>query len=70
LLGEADKDFLILALKDGDHIFSFACFIYARKRRLFTLGERQLFSLPIKEVSLFGSAILGTVNNDVVDKFL
>jgi hypothetical protein len=70
LLGEADKNFLILALKDGDHIFSLACFIYARKRKLFTLGERKLFSLPIKEVSLFGSTVLGTVNKDIVDKFL
>ena len=70
LLLEGGKDFRILALKDGDHILSLACFIYAHTIKRFTLGERKLFSLPIKEVSLFGSAILGNVNNDVFDKFL
>jgi hypothetical protein len=70
LLPEGGKDFRILALKDGDHILSLACFTYARTIKRFTLGERKLFSLPIKEVSLFGSAILGHVNNDLIDKFL
>ena len=35
LLGEGNKDFRILALKDGDHISSLACFIYAHKLKRF-----------------------------------
>src|SRR3974390_3402696 len=58
-LAESSQKFRIVAIKEGDQISSLACLIFERGRKRFVIGERKLFSLPVRTVSLFGSAILG-----------
>ena len=60
LLSDAKRDFRVLAIKNGDQITCLACFVYGPAMKPFKLGERKLFSVPVREVRLFGSAILGT----------
>ena len=66
----SQRDFRILVIRNNDQIISLACFIYQRTMKPFKIGERMLFRLPIKEVSLFGSAILGYVDDAILDSFL
>ena len=70
LLSDGDYDFRIFASKDDDQITSLACFVYRPAMKPFKIGERKLFTLAIKEVCLFGSAILGGIDNATFDQFL
>lgn len=70
LLSERHKEFRVLATKDKDQITCLACFVSKLEKKSFTLGERKLFSLPIRKVTLIGSAILGQVDGDIFGQFL
>lgn len=68
-LAETSRKFLILAVKDDDSITCLACFVYQRTHKKYTLGARRLFSLPIREVHLFGSDILGVFDANTFSHF-
>lgn len=70
LLSDGKRDFRLLARKDGDHITSLACFVFGRVMKPYKVGERTLFSLPVQQVSLLGSAILGELDEALFDRFL
>ena len=70
LLSDAHRDFRVLALKDGDQITCIACFIYGPVMKPYKFGERKLFSIRVHQVSLFGSAILGDLDDAIFDQFL
>ena len=69
-LSDTKRDFRVLAIKDGGQITCLACFVYRPAMKPFKLGERNLFSVPVREVRLFGSAILGNLNDTIFDQFL
>ena len=58
-LADKPNDFRIITLKTADKIISLACFVSEPAKKTFSIGERKLFSLPVRRVRLFGSAILG-----------
>jgi hypothetical protein len=59
---------LLVAARDLS-IVSLACFIYRDGIKRFTIAERKLFDLPVKEVSLFGSCVIGLADESVIQKF-
>ncbi|MEP7301472.1 MAG: GNAT family N-acetyltransferase [Caldimonas sp.] len=63
-------DVVVLAREaPGDHA-TLACFVRSAARKTWRAGERRLFSLPVREVRLFGSAVLGKVDRDIVADLL
>jgi hypothetical protein len=61
-LSHPPRDFRLIARFDGDEPTCIACFVASEKRKGYNLGERKLFSLRVREVSLFGSAVLGAID--------
>src|SRR5581483_12071504 len=43
--------------------------VYGNARKRYSIAERRLFDLPIKEVSLFASCVLGEPDVDVIRSF-
>ena len=70
LLSDAKRDFRVLAIKNGDQITCLACFVFGPAMKPFKLGERKLFSVPVHEVRLFGSAILGDLDDTIFGQFI
>jgi Acetyltransferase (GNAT) domain len=69
-LSEAARDFRVLAIRDDDQITSLACFSCVGAHKRYSIGERSLFRLPVRQVSLFGSAVLGKVDTKILKLFL
>ena len=63
-------DVLVLARKAEGELATIACFFRLSGRKTYRAGERRLFSLPVREVQLFGSSILGEVDRQVVAEML
>jgi hypothetical protein len=62
--------FRLLVAIDKSQIVSIACFIYNENAiRGYQLAAKKLFDLPVKEVSLFGSCVLGQPSENVIQKF-
>ena len=61
--------FRILAEIENSQIRSIACFIYINRSRRYDLATRTLFRLPVREVMLFGSCVLGQPTEDVIRSF-
>jgi hypothetical protein len=61
----AERFRFILARQDGATM-ALACFVYGNTRKRFTFAERKLFSLPVKEVFLFASCVLGQPDESVI----
>lgn len=70
LLSDEQCEFRVLARTNGDQTTCLACFVFERVNKPYKLGERKLFSLPVQQVSLFGSAILGDLDDALFDEFL
>lgn len=62
--------FLVLGVSEDDEMVSLCCFTVDKAQKRYTLGERQLFSLPLREARLFGSAILGRVDPTTFKAFM
>jgi hypothetical protein len=62
--------FRLLVAVENDNIVGMACFVYSNWKKNFRVAERELFDLPVKLVSLFGSCVLGEVREDVIARFL
>lgn len=69
-LSESGLPFRIFSVKNADTICSLACFVVAEGNKSFTLGERRLFSLPVKWCQLFGSDVLGACDAHHLSDFL
>jgi hypothetical protein len=59
---------MMTAARDGT-IVAMACFIYRDAVKRYQVANRKLFDLPIREVTLFGSTVLGEADEDVVRRF-
>ena len=66
LQNSSDKFRFILARQNGETI-AIACFVYGAMRKRFSIAERKLFTLPIKEVALYASCVLGQPDEAVID---
>lgn len=58
----------LIALRDADGIATLAPFVLRPERKKFTVGERRLFSLPIRTMRLIGANFLGEVSAQTVGK--
>lgn len=70
LLASRPGDVRVLAQKAAGEATTIACFFRLASRKTYRAGERRLFSLPVREVQLFGSSILGEVDREVVAELL
>jgi hypothetical protein len=52
----------MLVISDKDEIVLFAPFILSSTNKTYSIGERKLFSLPVKSLQLFGGKFIGKVN--------
>lgn len=67
-LGANGSRFLVLVAADNAQVISIACFVYGHGIKRYSIGERKLFDLPVKEIVLFGSCVLGQADEHVIDK--
>jgi GNAT acetyltransferase-like protein len=70
LCGAVGKKFQILVAIENKQAKAVACFVYRDTRKEYEIATRKLFSLPLKEVSLFGSCVLGQPDQPVIRRFL
>ena len=61
--------FRLLAAIENAQITAIACFIYRNAKKEYELATRRLFRLAVKEVSLFGSCVLGQPNEALIREF-
>lgn len=62
--------FLVFSVRTDNVVTCLACFIQEASRKSFTVGERRLFSLPVREARLFGSGVLGAFDAALFAKFV
>ncbi len=67
-LGANGSKFKVLVAADNGQVVGIACFVYGNGIKRYSIGERKLFDLPVKEIVLFGSCVLGHVDEYVIDK--
>src|SRR5260370_32442244 len=63
------SNFRLLAAVKNSQIIAIACFIYNDVKKEYYIGSKRLFGLPVRSVSLFGSCILGQVNDRIIRDF-
>jgi hypothetical protein len=66
---EDGSRFRILAAIENSQIVAIACFIYSTTTKSYKIAARTLFQLPIRELFLFGSCVLGKPSEDVIRIF-
>ncbi len=62
--------FRVLAAIDKFQVIGIACFVYRNATKFYGISEMNLFRLSIKEVFLFGSCVLGQVDECIIEMFL
>lgn len=62
--------FLVLGAQDGGRVVALCAFVVEQARKRYRIGERQLFTLSVREAALVGSAVLGTPEPDTIRRFL
>jgi len=62
--------FRVLVASDDSEVVGIACFIFRKSAKHYFVADINLFKLPINEVSLFGSCVLGGLNEQVIESFL
>lgn len=68
-LGASGSKFRFCVAIDNSEIVAIACFIYRSVKRSYGIAARTLFNLPVKEVFLFGSCVLGQPSEEVIRRF-
>ena len=58
-LETSQSEFRVLVAVDESQVVGIACFVYRNATKTYFVAEIKLVHLPIKEVSLFGSCVLG-----------
>ena len=67
---EFEGRFLLLAHRVEGQVNAIACFYCVRGHKAYKAGERMLFRLPVRDLRLYGGAMPGIVDGEVVDRFL
>ena len=62
----AGSKFRLLAAIDNSQVIAIACFIYGNSAKSYEIASRRLFRLPVKQISLFGSCVLGQPSENVI----
>jgi hypothetical protein len=62
------SNFRILVAVENFKVLAIACFAYRQGIKRYSIGERKLFDLPVKELELFGSCVLGQAGECVIVK--
>ena len=62
--------FLLLAQRVDGQVTAIACFYCIQGHKAYKAGERMLFRLPVRDVRLYGGAMPGSVDDELVDRFL
>jgi Acetyltransferase (GNAT) domain len=68
-LENSGSKFRILVASDSSQITAIACFVYTTTIRSYAIATRKLFDVKTKEVSVFGSCVLGQPSENVIRKF-
>ena len=68
LEANGSKFWFLVAIEDSE-IIAIACFIYGNAMKGYEIATRRLFRLPVKQVSLFFSCVLGQPSENVIRKF-
>jgi hypothetical protein len=68
-LQDSGAKFRLLAASDDGRVVGMACFVYGKVQKRYGIAERRLFSLPVTQVMLVGSCVLGPVDEHVITKF-
>src|SRR5262245_7662038 len=63
-------DHRVLVARESSSIVAMACFLNWKSKKTYSIGERNLLSLPIRETVLVGSSMLGQVDERVATAFL
>ena len=63
-------NFRALVAFDGPDVVGIACFIFRRTVKYYFVADINLFKLPVDEWSLFGSCVLGQLDEQVIETFL
>lgn len=69
LVQEFEGRFLLLAHRVDGRVTALACFYCVKGKKAYNAGERILFTLPVRDVRLYGSVMPGVVDDEVVDRF-
>ena len=68
-IAERGGKFRLLAAIENSQIVAMAAFICSRSTKRYLFGTRQLFELPVRKVSLFGSCVPGGTDENIIRKF-
>jgi hypothetical protein len=63
-------DYRFLVAKSNVKIVGIACFLNRHSKKHYTIGEKTLFSLPVRQTVLFGSSILGQLDQTTIAEFI
>ena len=66
----SEVKFRALVASDESEVVGIACFIFRKSVKYYFVADINLFKLPINEVSLFGSCVLGRLNEHIIESFL
>ena len=69
-IAPSEVKFRVLAAFDGSDVIGIACFIFRKTAKYYFVADVNLFTLPINEWSLFGSCVLGQLDEPVIETFL
>jgi hypothetical protein len=69
-LEAASCDYRFLVAKSNSEIVGIACFLSRLSKKHFTIGKRLLFSFPVRQTVLFGSSILGQLDQATIAEFI
>lgn len=64
-----ETKFRLFLAVDNAEVVGIACFVYGNAKKNYAVAERKLFTLPIKTVSLFGSCVLGQLDEHTIKTF-
>jgi hypothetical protein len=62
--------FRLLTAVNNSQIVAIACFIYINWKKSYEIRGKELFYLPVRVVSLFGSCVVGEADENVIEEFL
>jgi hypothetical protein len=69
-LSEGQKQFRVFCVKTDGVVTCLACFVHEAGRKTYTIGERRLFTLPVRQARLIGSGVLGAVDPALFGQFV
>ena len=69
-LVSSESKFLVFVAKDSsDRVAALACFVNRNAIKRYSIGDRKLFDLSVREIFLFGSCVLGDADESLIEQF-